>query len=252
MSRAIAVLCLPAMLSMSAVAHAAIQDRPQYRPSTDLTIDINGGTGAMVDAFSGIARGSDLGPDYYQVTSNFQLNAVYQSGVNDANIDTFNEYNLPGSTENLNQWSLHNREMNFPDFEKYVLQIDLDGGVDTYASNTAEVPSSSLQWALTYVEIDNTYYHTILAGTIEGSGANSFLKISPDSKYRSFGEVVNPTETFNQNYITTEILGYGIALDSNGAPTGGTLDVTYVPEPAAFGLLGIGAAAMLLRRRRAN
>ena len=237
------------LISANSVTAAGIEDRPQYRPSTGLSINTGGGTGAATDPW-GNSRGTDLGSNFYQVTAPFQLNAVYQAGVSDSSIDTFNDYNIPGSPENTNQWAPHNRHTNFPDYEQYVLQIDLAGGLTTYNNHSVEPIDPSLQWTLAYRQAGDGYNHTILAGTIEGSGANSFLKISPDSKYRSFGEVVNPTETFNSNYISSQVLGYAIALDGNGVPTSGSLGATLVPEPTGLGVLALGGIALLGRRGR--
>jgi hypothetical protein len=79
----------------------SIQDRPEYRPSTGLTLG---------QLYAGGA-GSPKGGIGYQLNADFQLNLVYQAGIPNAGIDALNDYNYPGA-------------LNYADDECYFLRVD--------------------------------------------------------------------------------------------------------------------------------
>jgi hypothetical protein len=81
----------------------------------------------------------------------------------------------------------------------------------------------------------------------------------------TLGPDADNTDIINVAGIPTSVIAggitYDIALDSirdpgvvsTGGNTGGvSLDITAVPEPASFSMIGLGAMGMLARRRAAN
>jgi hypothetical protein len=177
---------------------------------------------------------------------------VYQEGVANSAIDLFNEF--PDNTPQGSGFTAIGRHLNFPDAEMYVLEINRSG-VNVYKDGNNGTLDAALDWTVSYRPTisapgEDPYDHTILAGVIEGSGAGSFLRIVPDARYRSFGDVINDSEVFDNRLIRTDAEGYFLPLDQNDVPVSATA-VVVVPEPASMALLlGAAAAPALLRRRR--
>ena len=221
-SKAITVCIVAAVLVAAGTAHASIRDNPGYVASTGLTL---GGPGSE--------WGGETG---FTITAPFQINLEYQAGIDNSDIDAFNAYDPSG-----------NWDLNFTDYDQYVLKIDLTGGLSTWTYPTGTQADSGdldIQWTLT------GWHQTILAGYIDGQR----LVVDPTTKYRPFvnDPPVNDVEIFS-GLVDTEVVAYTFTGNVNDIGSGSVLGVENVPEPASliiWGLLGAGAAGLTVVRRR--
>jgi hypothetical protein len=211
------------ILSVVGVSHAGIQDHPNYVPSSDLVLGP-----------------PDAGGKGWQIAQDFQLNLVYQSGIDDTAIDAFNNYNYPTA-------------LNFADNEYYYLKVDTNGslpiGIWDFDNGTQEYAPDSgeewVKWTLSYH--GSTGYQTIFAGDITG---DPFLHVRPTAGYRTFlwDGLANDVEIFNGATVKSEVLGY---LYTGDLCEGSVLSPKLIPAPGAILLGGIGVSLVgWLRKRR--
>ena len=225
MRRTIVICAVMAMfLAVGDVALADITDNPGYVPSSDLTL------------------GSYVASKGYQLAAEFQLNLVYQSGIDDDDIDAFNAYNVPD-------------KLNFADYHYYYLMVNPAGGLpigiwdfradaDPHQLYAPDSGQSWVQWTLSYH--GSTGYQTILAGDIVD---DPFLRVRPTAGFRSFlGEgLANDVEIFNGATVDCEVLGY---IYEGTLATGLSLEPKLVPVPGAvlLGVLGLGVVGIKFRK----
>jgi len=240
-----AVIAVGLLLAVTGTAGAtSIQDRDEYRPSTGLTLG---------NLYAGGA-GSPWGGIGYQLNADFQLNLVYQAGIDDSDIEALNDWNYPTA-------------LNYADDERYFLRVDPDGYLPIgtwdfhnseqhYALDTGE---EWVKWTLSYwddvtVEGETQYqFHTIFAGDIlDTIPDDPYLRVLPTAGYRSFlwDGFANDVEVFEGASVKCEVLGY---YYSDSLEPGKTLDVKLIPEPMTMAglVLGVGSLVGYVRRRRA-
>ena len=212
------------IMAMGGMALADITDNPYYVPSSNLTL------------------GSYVPSKGYQLAAEFQLNLVYQPGIENTAIDALNNYGVPD-------------DLNYADYDYYYLMVNPSGGlpigiwdystgadpVQLFAPDSGE---SWVKWTLSYH--GSTGYQTILAGDIVD---DPFLRVRPTAGYRSFlwDGLANDVEIFEGATIDCEVLGYVYEGD---LAEGLSLTPKLVPVPGAvlLGILGLGAVGIKLRK----
>jgi hypothetical protein len=110
------------------------------------------------------------------------------------------------------------------------------------------------------VPVGDTFLVSILVRNVIGAPPNDVYPFVIDTSTTSTGSFWDRSApgTFNlDNLDAARLLSYGLAPDGSGAPPfipGGRLmlraDGIAVPEPATLALAGLGAAALLMFRRR--
>ena len=226
-SRILTACVVLVVLSTALAAQASIQDRAEYRPSTGLTI------GTMAQEW-----GEEWG---YAIVNPFQINLLYQPGIEDSDINAFNDYGLGSG------------DLNFPDNDEYVLTVNPAGGLQVHTyPNIDALPDPNIQWMIT------GWNQTIFAGSIVGQPDGTlFLKVDPTQGYRSFptDPPVNDLEVFG-GIILSEVVGYTFDGNLDEFGPGSVLGVQMapaVPEPASlliWGLLGATCLGGVFFRRR--
>jgi hypothetical protein len=236
------------MLAISSVAgatgtYADLTGRDEYRPSTGLTL----GT-----YYNPVASGnSHEGAIGYVIANPFQLNLLYQEGINDSAVEAFDDYSYPSGLS-----------LNFPDNDYYFLRIDAGGslpigiwdyeetepgGPQFYAPDSGE---SWVQWTLSYWSHADGYFQTILAGDMQVSGDETTLSVRPEGAYRTFlwDGLANDIEVFGGALIDCEVGAYTF---TGPIGTGSVSGVDLVPEPGTMVLLVVGLVGLACRRFRA-
>ena len=215
--------------------YADLTSRTEYRASTGLVLGTH-----YNPVPSGSAHEGAIG---YVIADPFQLNLLYQAGVDDSYIDNFNDYDHPN--------------LNFPDNDYYFLRIDVSGGLPIgtwdYANSiqhyALDSGDSDIQWTLSYWSHSGGFFHTALAGDIQVSGDDTTLSVIPGTSFRSFlwDGLANPVEVFNGAFVDCEVGGYTF----NGPiGTGSTSGVILVPEPTTMCLFGLGSLSLIRRKRK--
>ena len=201
--------------------YADLTGRTNYKASTGLTLG----------AWTTIRANTDYELTGYALTGEFQINLLYQGAILDADIDALNDY-----------WDPMASTYNFPDYDEYMLNINLAGGLTIYEYDGLQetVGGSDIKWTLT------AWHQTILAGDIVGNT----LVVVPGATYRPWVDdpPVNDVEVFDGD-LNCEVFGYTFSGLASGIGNGSVLGVELVPEPATLGLLLIGGLALLRRRR---
>ncbi len=181
-----------------------IEDRPEYRPSSDIYFDL--ATGQLLGSAYPIASQAD---------QEFQLNILYQKPFSSDDINQFNDNDGGGVAD-----------YNFGDPEQYWLEISENGTSPVEFANLD--PDSCTTSILEDVEWTITgkwgaCHHTILSGRMVGDK----LIVSP-RKYRSYdGEGdANDNEPFDGMLLNTEIASYTVSDMGDGV---GKLTIT-IPE----------------------
>ena len=226
------------ILAVSGVVQAAtIRDRAEYRASTGLTL----GT-SYNPVGSGAPHEDAIG---YVIADPFQINLIYQDGIDDSAIDAFNDYNYPG-------------DLNFADNDYYFLRIADGGplpiGIWDFFSDPMEqayAPDSGegVEWTLSYWSYSGGYFQTVFAGDMEVSGPNTTLTVRPGGGFRTFlGEgLANDVELFGGATVDSEVIAYTF---SGTIGTGSTSGAELVPIPGALWLLGSGLVGLVAIRRK--
>jgi len=227
-----AVMTLVLTVSSQASAtstYADLVSRPEYVASTGLTL------GTHYDGSQGTPHPGAIG---YVIADPFQLNLLYQDGIDDSAINAFNDYNYPGA-------------LNFADNDYYFLRIDGNGelpigiwdytgtepgGPQFYAPDSGE---SWVEWTLSYWSHSTGYFQTIFAGDIQVSGSDTTLSVNPYASYRTFlwDGFANDVEVFNGALVDSEVVAYTF---SGTIGEGSISGVNVVPEPGTILLLGAG------------
>lgn len=200
------------VIAVSGLVQAGtIASDPLYKASTDLAI------GAPVTI-------QEDYPDYamtgYAITSEFQINLLYQAGILDSEIDFINHYLYAPP----NNWT-----HNFSDNDQYVLNISATGGLTIYEyDGLAETTGGSeIKWTLT------GWHQTILAGDIIDNGDGTItLQVLPVGTYRPFvaEPPVNSAEVFDGD-LDCEVLGYTFTGVISDIGNGSVLSVNLAPAP---------------------
>mgnify|MGYP006191634039 CR=1 FL=1 len=231
-------------LASSSVNALSIQDRANYRASTDIYFED-----------SGSLTGGELLGDT-PTSGQFQINLEYYNAnaVDMGQIESFNDNCLNGPTpaapgcDSPTGW-------NWVDPEQYVVTLSMDATAEIWSD---DVHVADADWTITGAW--GGWQHTIFFGDLDDLDSSSdisdgdYLSISP-AGYHSFpGEGwANANEQWNLSLIPSEIAGYHVF--STG-PAEGLLSVNIVPEPTTAVLLVSGLAGLSLRRqgprRRAN
>jgi hypothetical protein len=81
-------------------------------------------------------------------------------------------------------------------------------------------------------------------------GVGSAYVTNPVAIFTNASSWVDPTVTVTDDGVTATFDGLAPAGTASGGGTGGGGGTTGVPEPATFGLLGLGMLGTFLRRRR--
>ncbi len=178
------------IISVGAMVQAqTIEDRAEYRPSTDIYFDI--------------ATGQLLGSVYpipALVEQEFHLNVVYGAPWTDAEIDTFNDRaNLDGPLG-----------LAFGDPESYYLDMpDDDAAIIEYLDHeTGTEIIGSADWTITGKWGDS--HHTILSGIMTDNALAIYPRV-----YRSYDQV-NEVEVFEGALLPSEVVSYTFTDLGNG------------------------------------
>ena len=237
------------ILGVASAAHAvpwagaaSVRDETFYVPSSGLNLG----------AWTTIKTGNAYELSGYEITDPFQINLEYQAGIRDEDIANINTYFYPANAAFPSSHADGAWAVNFDDCEEYLLDIDPNGGLTVYTypagavgSGDNEVIDPDIEWTIT------AWHQTILAGDIVDNGNGTItLRVLPAGTYRPFDNdpPVNAVEVFDGD-LDTEVLGYTFTGVVGDIGDGSTLTADLVPEPATMGLLGLGALALLKRRR---
>jgi len=225
------------ILAIAATAGAtSIQDRPEYRASTGLTL------GEYYDG----SQTPHYGAIGYVIADPFQLNLLYQQPYTEAQINAFNDYGYPTT-------------LNFPDNDYYFLRINTSGGLPIgiwdYENNVQYYAPDNeepwVKWTLSYWSHSGGYFHTVFAGDILDMADDPYLRVVPGAAYRTFlwDGLANYVEVFSGATVQCEVLGYYTYGDIE---QGTQLDVKLVPEPLTMlgVFLSVSALTGYIRKRR--
>ena len=219
-----------ALLLATNAEATSIQDRPEYRPSTDIYFE---------DLSDSLQGGQTLG--HTPTSGEYQINLEYYSAdpADQAAVDTFNDSD-GGQAEGLN-WG---------DANQYNVSLSV-GGAEVWSGNTHVTDAD---WALTGAW--GSWQHTIFYGDwhdLDASGGVSsgdYLEIMPPGYHAFPGEGwVNANEVFSLAVIPTEIHGYTVY---DAGTQLGLLSVNTAPEPTTGLLLASGLVVLSARRRRSQ
>lgn len=148
---------------------------------------------------------------------------------------------------------------------------------DTWGMNGLDVAGNGLQFTITSITAGWYINNAVVSGTVSGSGTGpaSMDWYVGAAMVASIDRATTTAQAFNSNLgalYSGDVVSLQVDLDAgtvrSGAAdpvqsggsfrirtggTGGTMqlagDVTAIPEPATMSLLGIGAVAMLIRRK---
>ena len=236
MKNLITICAVAVILAVSGVAsatgtYADLTSRAEYRASTGIEL------GILYDG----TQTPHTGAIGYVIANPFQLNLLYQAGIDDSYIEDFDDYDHPN--------------LNFPDNDYYFLRIDAggglpigtwdyDNGIQHYALDSGD---GDIQWTLSYWSHSGGFFHTALAGDMQVNGSETTLSVRPGTSFRSFlwDGLANPVEVFDGAFVDCEVGGY---IFDGAIGTGSVSGVNLVPEPATLCLLGLGG--LMLRRRK--
>jgi hypothetical protein len=217
------------LLFVAGVSHAtSIQDRPEYRASTDIYFE---------DLSDSLQGGQALG--HTPTSGEYQINLKYYSAVpsDELAVEAFNDHD-GGQSQGLN-WG---------DANQYAVSLVV-GGAQVWSDNTYVTDAD---WALTGAW--GAWQHTIFYGdwhdidSSAGISSGDYLEINPPGYHAFPGEGwANANEVFSLAVIPTEIHGYTV-YDAGSQL--GLLSVNIVPEPSTALLLTAGLAGFSVVRPR--
>ena len=219
MKKALVVL---AVLAIAASAQAAVILNWTFAGTAPIasqsanTIDANLDTGSgLNDLIRGAGAGTSAG------SSSFRTTGFQNNGISTANTDYF-QFSLSAASG-------------------YELSLNNIAGAFVGTTSYSVSPGVSHQWGYSF---DNSSYTLIdVAQTRIGNGNTTF----DFSGTAALQDVAASSTVYLRYYASGQTSTGGWGFNSAGIQVDG--DIVAVPEPATMSLLGLGALAMVLRRK---